>query len=519
MIVEKLYFRLFNFNIILRPNSGWYRPRSFAFLVILVFGTVYCLESLVNHYLFRTYAADLGIFNHALYSFSHFRADHITLHLYGDDPLFLGDHFSPLIMLFSPFYLLFGSYTLLIFQIISILAAGWAVYLFAHDHTDKRWLPLLVMIHFYTLWAINSALAFDFHANVIAAMLLPWLVLFYFRGQKAGVLVMFVLIIIAKENMALWMAFILPALMLMKRKNFTTYLKLEIPLILFSLLYFYVVVDHIMPFLQQGKGTLQMVRYAYLGKNIPDIITNLITHPSLILDALTSNILPDPQYNGIKGEFHLMMLVSGGLALLFRPAWLFMLIPVYAQKLLTNDYAFWGINNHYSVEVAPVLSMALFDALKRIPRNWVSYAAGAFFILLSCYFSFQKIENRKSQYYNRINYRFYKKEHYQSPVNVKAVYEILREIPPGISLSVSAELAPHLAFREKLYHFPLVRNADCVVVFSDKKGDYPVSRDQRLQLIDQLQQSGEYSKTLDRDDIIILKKNTALLPGTPVQLK
>ena len=84
------------------------------------------------------------------------------------------------------------------------------------------------------------------------------------------------------------------------------------------------------------------------------------------MSLLFKNTLNDPTYDGIKQELFLMVFVSGGIALLLRPVYLFMLIPIFAQKLLSNDYALWGINSHYSIEFVPILSIAIIDLLRKL---------------------------------------------------------------------------------------------------------------------------------------------------------
>ncbi len=485
--------------------SGLGRPGFFVLLTFILFALVFCSVSLVNHYLFRTYAADLGIVNHALYSFAHGRADTITLHLYSEKAPFLGDHFSPVIYLFVPFYFIFGTYTLLVLQIASILAGGWALYLFTRERSRHTWLPLLVLVYFFTLWPHVSALSFDFHTNVTGAMLLPWLVLVYFRNSRAWTLLVFVLMLITRETMSIWLVFIMMGLMILRRKPWKEYFRLEIPLMLFAALYFYVVVDHVMPWFQQGEGTRQIALYANLGGNIPEIIRNLLLHPQIIFDSLFKNTLPDPTYDGIKAEFHWMVLISGGIVLLVRPAWLLMLVPVYAQKFLTNNFALWGINAHYSIEFAPVMAFALYDMLDRIRKPWISYSLAGLLILSSLTFSVLKLENRKALWYGRDNARFYHPSHYKTDLHIKEVNAILSDIPSDKALSVCGELAPHLAFRPKIYHFPIIRDADMIVLFSDRNY-YPLFKPTRDSLVNQLLVQGTFEKILNREQLLILRR-------------
>ncbi|MCX6353162.1 MAG: DUF2079 domain-containing protein, partial [Bacteroidetes bacterium] len=92
-----------------------------CYFIVILFGAIYAPISLVNHYMFRTYSLDLGLFNHALYSFAHLKMDNITLMWNAN---YLGDHFSPIMILLSPLYYFKSTYVLLIVQIAAILWGG-----------------------------------------------------------------------------------------------------------------------------------------------------------------------------------------------------------------------------------------------------------------------------------------------------------------------------------------------------------------------------------------------------------
>lgn len=492
----------------MKINTGRiFSPTVITVVIFIVFALIYCLISLVNHYQLRTYAADLGIFEHAVYSFSRFRADYITLNMDGNSPSFLGDHFSPVVILFVPFYWLFGSYGLLIAQILVVLAGGLGVYKVTRHLSSLSWLPVLVSLNYFSIVSIYSALAFDFHTNVVAAGLFPWLIYYYYTHKKTLVVLFFLLIILCKETMPIWMAFIIVGLMFMKRKKFRDYLHFEIPLVVLSLLFFWFILQYYMPYLRDYKGEGQMIRYSYLGDGVEGVAGNLIRHPLIFIEALYKNSTGEPFFNGVKTEFHLMVLLSGGLALLFRPAWLFMLIPLYAQKLLSLDPGLWGINNHYSIEFVPVICVAMADALSRLSKKSIVYALCGLQVVITMGFTYAKLENREHQWYDRVNNRFYVQEHFNSNLNLDAVYSIINNVPPTIPLSVSFELAPHLAFRDKIYSFPVIRDAEMIVIFSDKRGDYPMNRADRKKFIVQLEQKKEFRRILDRDDIIILQRS------------
>jgi len=165
------------------------KSKLIPWLIMGFFGVVYCSISLINHYYFRTFSLDLGLYNNAIYDYAHFRWNDYSLldHLFANP---LGDHFALLPILVSPLYWIFGSWTMLVVQIAGILFGGYGLYHFVAQRTESKWLPNLAMIHFFTLWGIYSALSFDFHDNVMAAMFVPWF-LHYFDKQSWGKTIVF----------------------------------------------------------------------------------------------------------------------------------------------------------------------------------------------------------------------------------------------------------------------------------------------------------------------------------------
>ena len=73
-----------------------------ALLICFIFLIIYSLISITNHYFFRTFALDLGMFNHALYSFSKGENANYLLGVSGIELPYFATHFSPLLILFSP---------------------------------------------------------------------------------------------------------------------------------------------------------------------------------------------------------------------------------------------------------------------------------------------------------------------------------------------------------------------------------------------------------------------------------
>lgn len=474
--------------------------------ILAIFCLIYCLISLVNHYEFRTFALDLGMFNHALYCFAHLKPNYFTLDIAGAEINYFGVHFSPITFLYVPFYYLFGSYTLLIIQVAAILFGGYGIFKYASYTLQDRFLPFLFLVQFLSLWGITSALSYDFHNNVVAAMLVPWLIYSFEKRDRMKILLFFVLILFAMENMSLWLAFIVLGLMLKHHKlGLKSFLKLEIPLFLVSLLYFIVVVCVVMPAIA-GPGFGQLNRYAYLGSSLPEIVVNAISHPLKTLMLVFENPTGEAIYNGIKGESHFMILVSGGIAFFFRPAYMVMLFPVYLQKFLSDNYLMWGINGQHSIEFIPLISLALVDLSRWLRgRKW-KYGMAILFTLTTIGFTGATMEHRKSLWYTATNTAFYSKEHYRPGLDLKAIYHALKLIPSKATLSVCPALAPHLASRERIYHFPVIRDAEYVALFTAKRGTYPLTEEEFNEKIGELKESGEFHVVYEENDLVILRR-------------
>ena len=139
--------------------------------VFIAAGVVYALISFVNQYLFRTYALDLGFYTHIMNDYAHFKVDdyfmfnRATLNV-------LSDHFDLYLMILSPLVYIFGSYTLLVVQLVAVMLGGWGIFKLIGLYTDDEWIPVLASAVFLSSFGIIHAFSFDYHSNVLTAMML-----------------------------------------------------------------------------------------------------------------------------------------------------------------------------------------------------------------------------------------------------------------------------------------------------------------------------------------------------------
>ena len=279
--------------------------------VLTAAAVLYALISLVNHYLFKTYALDLGLYTHAMYDYAHFRMADCSMFRPLAQNLF-SDHFDLYLPLLSPLVYVFGSYTLLLVQIVAALLGGLGVYKLISLYIDDGLMPVLAASVFFVSFGIIHAIAFDYHSNVLTAMMLPWLLYFLKQRRFALASVFVVLFVIGKENMSLWLFFIAIALMWDYRKDKKALWHL-VAYAVFSLAYFFIINMIVMP--RIGGSGAGFARYAHLGDNYVDIAGSLLAHPWETLKLFFTNTMDYSKFDGVKEEFYICALASGMLLL------------------------------------------------------------------------------------------------------------------------------------------------------------------------------------------------------------
>ncbi len=479
---------------ILFPKKTW-TP-----LVFFVFTLIFSAISFVNHYLFRTSAFDLGINNNALFDYAHFRWNNCMLM----QPQFeniLSDHLTLLPLLASPLVWIFGSYTMLVVQLAGILFGGWGLYKFILYKTESTVWARLALIHFFSLWGIYSALSFDYHDNVMGAMFVPWIFLYFYQKNNFKLSCLVLLLLISKENMALWATFIGAGLALLEYKD-RDLLKRGILISFVAAMYFMLAIKLIIPSLANENREYLHFHFSALGQNFEHAFVTIFTQPVYALKLLFINHTNNPDGNFIKLELHVMALLAGAYVFLWRPHYLIMLIPIYAQKMYNDDLQKWGLNYHYSIEYVPILSIALFLFLyeRKINIKWAVLAVAITFIS-----SMASIEHRQSKWHHKELFQFYHPDHYSTAYDAQKIHLALKRIPKESKVSAHFALVPHLALRETIYQFPHVGDAEIIAILHDGR-TYPLSENEFADALEKLKHDAVWESFYEQDGLYIFQK-------------
>lgn len=469
--------------------------------VLLFFGLVHGLVSFPNHHQFRTYALDLGLYTHALWQYAHGSLADCALFLEVDQPLF-ADHFDLYLPLLSPWVFITGSWTLLIVQWLAVLFGAWGVrrLALAMGATEPAaFTGMLVMLLFF---GVLGAMAFDYHSNVLAAMLLPWFMLMLRTGRSMMAALFFVVMLVGKESIGLWLG---PAAIILASDPSLTRRQrwLGAALGVIGIAWSVAVIGWMMPALS-AKGQFAHFDYRILGASVTDAPAALTTRPLELFMALFTDANGAKDGTAVKLEFWLMLLAAGGWALV--PQWRYglMALPLIAQKMWHDEPGKWSVIAHYGVELAPLVGIGVALVLQCMSMGlgrivtWVSVALSLA--------SAVRFMDRTVAYHDRSRIRIYQEQHYVKGYDVAAVKHALATIPPEAVVSAQSPAVPHLALRERIYQYPIVRDAE-YLVFLPSEGAYPLDARSLNDSIDALRKDSLWELYIETDGSVLFKRS------------
>jgi uncharacterized membrane protein len=164
----------------------------------------------------------------------------------------------------------------------------------------------------------------------------------------------------------------------------------------------------------------------------------------------------------------------------------------------------WGISAHYSIEFAPIIVIAVYTIIHRLKKYKVAVAS---VILASTFISSASfLDHRTSEYYNQANSQFYKKAHWKRDFDVAEVNRLLKTIPADARVSAQSCLAPHLAFRDYIFHYPFIGNANYIALLPTEENKYPYDDVTYQKAIDDFLASRKWKVFAKNEVVLILRK-------------
>jgi uncharacterized membrane protein len=329
---------------------------------------LYSVFALAQYYTFKTSSYDLVIFDQAVRSYAHFMPGiSIIKGLHnGFGPHFsvLGDHWSPIIASLAPLYWIYNSpVTLLIAQAVLFALAIPPLWLFtrrAFGGGQKATAAAYLVSAAYALsWPVASALAFDFHEVAFAPVLTAVALERLQAGRLRAALIALAALLLVKEDMGLLVAGIGLYLAVARPRVVPRQLAVGGALIVAGLAASFVAIYLLIPAF--GGRSDYYWAYTALGRDVPQALAHLITHPGSL------RLLVTPR---VKLETVLWLLGAFCFLPLLSPITL-AAVPLLAERMLANLSPFWwGTSYQYNAYLVIILACAAVDGAARLDRAW-----------------------------------------------------------------------------------------------------------------------------------------------------
>lgn len=469
----------------------------------MLFGILFASISLVNHYNFRTYNLDLGLYTNALYDYARFQFNDSLVFKEIPENL-LADHFDLYLPIFSPLSYIFGTYTLLVVQIAAVLFGAVGLFKLGEYWQSKGFFKYGIVLYFLFFFSIYSALAFDYHSNVVGAMIVPWLFLYVYKKQwlKAWLILFF--ICIGKENMGIWMFFVTLGLAFQFRGDRLARKQLVL-MAVFTLIYTALVLGFVMPAFANG-GVYPHFNYEVIGSSYSSALIYVVTHPWEAVKLLFVNHSGDIENDGLKSQLWGYVLLSGFLVLR-KPVYVFMLLPIIGQKMYHDNPFIWSVFFQYSIEFAPILAIGTFDVIRGIQSDrWRKWLIGLA-VFSSWGVTLRLLDHHKNDMLNE-QMKFYSSRHFRKHYYSKDVHRYLKLIPKDAIVSTQSPFSPHLALRPTIYSFPTIKDADYIFV-SYMEASYPMNWEDFTNKIEEIKNDPQWEVILNENNFFLFKRRNS----------
>lgn len=417
------------------------------FILFLAAFAYYFVGSLLLDLSLHHNGWDLGIFLQIFYNTIHghfFQYSFRTVN-------YLGDHFSPILIFLSPLGLLKVTWPALAVQALALSGAVVVLHLLSREVIQDRLLSLLLSISFafnpYTLQIAN----FDFHPDSFFPLLSFSMIYSLLKKKYLPAYLFFFLLLITRED-ALLLVFPIAtaALFRLREKKFAAVILAT------ASGYFLLVNLVVMPLIRGPSDAPITEHYSYLGASFGQIVANALKNPFLIASKLGEH-----DFLGTLLKFF----GSSGFIAFLNPLILTSSLPIFLSHLLSNLPIRFALSGHYSSEPLVPLYLAAVFSLALVKRKIGAHPRLKIFLpvylVIFTVLGFSFLSPFPPSF-AADPFRFTLNSH------TRLFFKLKNLIPEEAPVSAQSNLLPFFAFRERVYQFPRIEDAD--YIFLDQKG-------------------------------------------------
>jgi uncharacterized membrane protein len=440
------------------------------------FGALAALE----HRAFETGRFDLGNMTQAVWSTAHGRPLEVT-ELGGDQITRLGAHVDPILVAFAPLWWVWPSPTmLLVVQAIVVPLGALPLFWLGRKHLGSDWAGAFSGLAYLAYPAVQWLPLDEFHPVALACPLLAF-ALWYLDEERLWAALPFVVLAgLTKEEIPLVLAGLGVWYALAKGRRLAGGL-----IALTGVAATAISLGLVMPHFREGADPAFYGRYEAVGGSPAGLVETIFTDPVTVLRAVT-------QGRDLTYLAELALPLAG--LFLLAPLLLIPALPELAANLLSSVSTQTSIEFHYTAPIAPFLIAGAVLGAARLTRR--REAAGVILaaslvgaVLIGPLGAGELRPDRRS-------------------AHDQVAERALALIPPDAAVSSTNGLGAHLSERRRIHSFPVVRDADWVVVDLERASylDRRSAPSTTAVPLAQLLRDPGWRTVFDEDGIIVLTR-------------
>jgi len=416
----------------------WITYKNAVVATCLFFSLAFSLLSLLRYQHFMMGSYDLAIFDQAIWHYGRFEPPISTVR----NMNILGDHFSPALILLSPFRLLWpDARILLILQAVIVSFSVYFIFQVLEKKLQNSLAAYSLSLTFYLFLGLQYALDYDFHLVSLSVLPLSLLLFGLFnedsRAYWGGMLLVFLL----KEDLAIIIFFVGIYQLVIRKK-----IKLGLITLLIAAGFFYLESTYLMPWFQDNPAVVKNhIDFYALGNNKGTMLITGITKPWIVFQTMVD--APEKIYTLI--QTHLPF----GFLPLFSPFYLLTALPIWLERLLSATQARWLFEQYYGISLTPFLVIATGQTLKALSKRVtfkIWQLPSIIWMTLVIFFLSLTVAVIKHAPITRLIHSTY----YHISTVEASMNQAVSLIPPLSSVSAQQPFVSHLSGRSEIYWFP-----------------------------------------------------------------
>lgn len=471
---------------------------------LLGYCALLCWFSLLDHRNLATTVYDLGIYDNLVWQTAHGHFLDCSLIRGGNH---MSAHFDPILLLIAPLYLLYPhAETLLVVQTLWLASGALPLWLLARRRLKNEWMATILTVVYFLYPALHGVNMFDFHSVALMVPLAMWAVYLLDCGHLRRYWLVFALLLATREDMSLLNCFIGAYAILIGRT------RTGLATVAVSLMY----LAYVKAFVMADSSLLMSADKAYsyiyfYEEMIPHekegargLFTTLLTNPLFALLVLFKE-------EKLLFFFHLLLpllalpFVAGRKVVLMLHGLLFL-------GLASRKHLF-SLHYQYSALLFPMLFAALPDGLaravdsERLRKLGLARARVAWTLLLGMLTGSLLVSWKRGVLFENASFvagwtRLERRPTQHMLDRYAKVQEIVARVGPDAKVTVSHEIGPHFSNRRYAYHWPMIADAQYVVLFTDV---YSFSKDDDRRY-KRLVERGKFRVLEDTMGLILLER-------------